>query len=118
VHEFSTLLATTDGPPLPPACDKGFGLSFGNDIWLLYTPPSTGVATITTCDTATFDTRLAAYTGSCGSLTIVGCNDDGLGCPGFTSTLQIPVTAGVPVRVRLGGFGGATGTGTIQFTLE
>ncbi|MCI0366388.1 MAG: hypothetical protein L0219_21205 [Phycisphaerales bacterium] len=117
VHEFSTLQATTDGPPLPDTCEKGFGLSFNNDIWMLYVPTQTGTVTISTCNSADYDTRLAAYTGLCGAMTLIGCNDDGVGCAGFTSHLEIPVTVDVPVRIRLGGYGTAAGEGTVSITV-
>jgi len=110
---FSTVGATTDGPPLPPECEEGFGLSFVNDIWFNYTATCSGLITISTCGTANYDTRLAAYTGNCGSLNLVACNDDGPGCPSFTSIMEWLGTEGVVYKIRVGGFGGS-GSGTLS----
>jgi len=109
---FSTLLATTTGPELPPECDEGFGLSFVNDAWFSYTATCTGEIEVSTCNTANFDTRLAAYTGPCDDLTLVACNDDGAGCATFTSIMTWNGTEGVTYLIRVGGFGGS-GEGTL-----
>jgi hypothetical protein len=65
---------------------------------------------VSTCNAATFDTRLEVYD-TCG--TLLGCNDDGPGCSGFTSDLTVAVTAGADIRIRVTGYNGATGTGTL-----
>ncbi|MCH7703372.1 MAG: hypothetical protein IID37_16975, partial [Planctomycetes bacterium] len=110
---FSTMGATTDGPPLPPECDEGFGLSMVNDIWYHYTATCTGSALFTTCNTADFDTRLAAYEGTaCPPSDLVGCNDDGDACGGFTSLLQFDVNQGIIYKLRIGGFDGS-GSGSV-----
>ncbi|MHC5025864.1 MAG: hypothetical protein ACYTGR_03785 [Planctomycetota bacterium] len=123
LYDFSSLYSTDDGPALPEACDEGFGLGFGSDIWYSYTPDQTGTLTLSTCNTdpagdtnADYDTRTAAYTGGCGNLVLAACNDDGPDCGGFTSILDIPVDAGTPVLIRLGGFDGASGTGTFELS--
>jgi len=117
VTAFTTVGATTDGPPLPPECDKGFGLSFVNDVWFSYTASCDGLITASTCDSASFDTRLAAYTGSCGALTLVACNDDGPGCSGFTSIMEWEGTCGVEYLIRVGGFA-SSGTGQLNVSCD
>ncbi len=112
---FDTTFATTGGPSLPPTCNEGSGLSFVQDVWFLYTPASTGTLTVSTCNLADFDTRLAVYEGGCAGLVLAACNDDAVGCAGFTSFLLVPVTQGVPVRIRVGGFNGG-GTGLLSLT--
>jgi hypothetical protein len=109
---FSTLGATDSGAPLDPSCDEGFGLAFVQDIWYEYTATCTGTATFSTCGQADFDTRLALYTGSCDNLEFVACNDDGPGCPGFSSLMSAEVVAGQTYFLRVGGFGG-DGSGSI-----
>src|SRR5207244_3159454 len=54
-----------------------------------------------------FDTVLAVYTGACGALTQVGCNDQ----TGGSNTSQIisTVTAGTTYRILAGGSGGVFG---------
>ncbi len=114
---FDTSGATVDGPPLPATCEEGSGLAFGPDVWTRYIPSVSGMATVSTCGAADYDTRLAAYLGTCGALAIVGCNDDASGCAGFSSKMSFPVTAGTPVLIRIGGFGSAIGSGTVTISL-
>ena len=110
---FDTTGTTTDGPPLPAACDEGFGLAFVNDIWFAYTASCTGTVTVSTCNAASFDTRLAAYLGTgCPPATLVGCNDDGAGCAGFTSQMTFSATQGQSYLLRVGSFD-TSGTGTL-----
>ncbi|HMN95219.1 MAG TPA: hypothetical protein PKC43_02530 [Phycisphaerales bacterium] len=112
---FSTLGATTDGPPLPPECDEGFGLGFINDVWFLFVAPRDGLLTVSTCGTANYDTRLAAYEGAACFGPLVACNDDGAGCPGFTSLMSFETVAGTAYLIRIGGFSGS-GTGTVELS--
>ncbi|HMP38466.1 MAG TPA: hypothetical protein PKC43_13595, partial [Phycisphaerales bacterium] len=112
---FSTVGATTDGPDLPMMCEEGFGLTFVNDIWYVFTATQTGNLTVSTCGTANYDTRLAAYQGAGCFGPIVACNDDGPGCPGFTSLMVVPTTVGQPYLIRIGGFGGS-GSGTVSLS--
>jgi hypothetical protein len=60
---------------------------------------------------ATYDTFLSAYTGSCGALTEIACNDDAAGCGGFSSVMAVAVEAGQDYLIRVGGFGGGAGSG-------
>ena len=74
-----------------------------------------------TCDLANFDTRLAVYkAGSDCPLSesdLLICNDDGAGCPDFTSSLVFDVEMDQTYLLRLGGFNGnAEGSG--YFDLE
>ncbi|MEC8321963.1 MAG: PHB depolymerase family esterase, partial [Planctomycetota bacterium] len=108
---FSTLDATDDGPALPSDCDEGFGTGFGSDIWYTITPDRTDGIIVSTCDSANYDTRLAVYTG-CGG-TLIACNDDGAGCGGFTSRVSFGGVAGETYLLRVGGFDGERGSGTI-----
>ena len=109
---FSTLNASTDGPPLPGDCDEGFGTGFGFDIWFTLTPDQSGGIVVSTCDTADFDTRLAVYTACNG--TLIACNDDGPGCGGFTSQMNFDGVEGETYLLRVGGFDNERGTGTIS----
>jgi len=109
--------ATTDGPTLPTSCDEGSGLSFDNDIWYNYTATCTGTLVASTCNDATFDTRLAIYSGTaCPPGTLVACNDDGVGCANFSSLMMATVNSGSSYKIRVGGFGGATGSGDLSLS--
>ncbi|MFQ5414815.1 MAG: M12 family metallo-peptidase, partial [Phycisphaerae bacterium] len=117
---FDTNGATTDGPS-HPECDFGFGDGGAvmSDIWYAFTPDCDGDLTVSTCNTANYDTKIAVYSGcSCPPTNLLGCNDDGTGCAGFTSLLTVPVTSGVCTLIRVGGFNGATGSGTLNLTLD
>jgi hypothetical protein len=120
---FNTTGATTDGLALPESlCDKGFGVSFDNDIWYNFTALITGETTIDMCDGTMYDSRVAVYEGcTCPALntSLLGCNDDNCGDPiiiGGPSGLTFPVTQGNCYKVRFGGFEGATGMGMAEFT--
>ncbi len=79
------------------------------DVWLVYTPACTGVATISLCPPgiATFDAILEVFSGSCAALTSLACNDDSCGT---APQVSVAVTQGATYRIRVGGFSGATGT--------
>ena len=113
---FSTLEATAGGPDLPQECDEGFGLEFAPDVWFSFVPDADGSWSISTCNDADFDTRMALYTECEGSF--IACNDDGIGCSGFTSLMQTELVSGQQYLIRVGGFGDATGTGNLTISFE
>lgn len=104
---FSNVSATTSLETL------GCGAP-GPDLWYAYTSTGAGnQVTIQTCG-ATFDTVLEAYTGTCGMLAAVACNDDSCGLQsaiGFATP-----SAGTTYLVRLAGWNGSTGSGVITLT--
>jgi hypothetical protein len=110
-NSFSTVGASTDGPPLDTSCNEGFGLNFNNDIWFRVTCELSENLIVSTCGMATFDTRLALYD-TCGG-TLLACNDDGENCLNSSSLMSYPATAGETYLVRVGGFF-AVGTGTLS----
>jgi hypothetical protein len=94
-------------------------------VWFAHTPSAEGVATITTCSAnRTYDTAMTVYSGVCGALTSLGCNDDGppfcANPPaGFSgSTVVTFVNAGTTYLVQVGGFAGGTGTSDLTITLQ
>ncbi len=124
MQDFSTVGTITDGPDHPDdsAC-FGFGSTTAtNDIWYLYTPDFTGSVIWSTCDMITFDSRLVVYGPDvdCPVQTddIYACNDDGGGCDGYSSELFFDVEEGRTYTLRLGGFGGDSGTGTFELLNE
>ena len=86
--------------------------------------------TVTTCEqlggSADYDTRMAIYdTCACTPTDgdLLGCNDDDPdnacgGGPDFHSTLTVNVNSGQCLLIRVGGFGSATGTGTLNITCD
>lgn len=117
---FSTLGASTDGPDLPASCSEPAGVYFGMDVWFLYEPDGNGTLIVSTCNQADYDTRIAAYTGDCDSLEIAGCNDDipPPTCYYGTSIMDVPVTCGEPVLIRVGSYSVYTGTGTLTLSFD
>ncbi|MHC4415288.1 MAG: hypothetical protein ACYS0G_08395 [Planctomycetota bacterium] len=118
---FSSVDAATDGPA-HAACDEGPGDDqVHRDIWFNYTATATGGLRIDTCANAGFDTRVAIYdTNDCNELsdvTLLGCDDDGAQCPGFTSNLIVSVVQGNEYIIRMGGFDeDSAGIGTMTLT--
>lgn len=107
---FDTTGATTSPLALDPQCDEGFGVAFVKDLWFAYQASCTGTVTVSTCNAASYDTRLAVYSDCIG--TLVACNDDAAGCA-LTSSLQFSSTAGSTYYIRVGGYA-AGGTGTLS----
>jgi len=89
-----------------------------SDIWYRYTASCTGVARISLCG-STFDTQLAFYGNDlCSNLASpLFCNlDNGPACAGLQSSLDAPVTAGASYLVRIGGFFGVQGSGSLNIS--
>lgn len=94
-----------------------------SDVWFAYTATCNGTATFSTCDSASFDTILAVYDGcNYGAFPIFGCqlaaspiacNDDTAGC-NLTSVVSVACTSGQCFFVRVGGYQGAQGFGTLN----
>jgi hypothetical protein len=101
----------------------------GADVWYSLVTPGDGLLTISTVIPAatdgpgdegpleSIDTVLAVYSGSCGALVPLGCNDD---ASPFTlqSEVKLFVTAGQSLHVRVGGFFGDLGSFLLTVSLE
>ena len=97
----STTNATSTGDPTP-TCVGGFG----KGVWYSYTALASGQLVVDTIGSG-FDTGLALYTGSCGSLSQVACDDDSGG--NLTSKITISATGGVTYYILAGGYNGYSG---------
>ncbi|MCH8967367.1 MAG: hypothetical protein IID43_06780, partial [Planctomycetes bacterium] len=124
---FDTFEATTDGdtfdnsagcsPELEPCCRLPLGDGqIHKDIWFDYVATCIGVMTATV-DGSFFDPKLAVYEGpACpGSTNPLWCSDD-VGGSGLRddSRVAFPVTAGETFKIRVGGFRGDAGPGTLE----
>ena len=108
----TTFLASASGPDAPLSCSTSNGPEVYNDIWFIYTPTCTGMATISSCD-ANFDTRLLVYLGAAcpdSSTAPMGCADDTCG---LGASVQLPAIAGFQYLVRLGSPNDEEGDATI-----
>ena len=86
-------------------------------VWYRWTAPADGLVSLDTC-TASFDTRLAVYTGTAlANLTEVASNDDSEDCgPGSAqSSLSFAATSGTTYQIAVDGYGGFTGTFTLAW---
>ncbi|MBL8734921.1 MAG: hypothetical protein JNL12_00710 [Planctomycetes bacterium] len=96
---FTNIGSSTSTPAW--ACAQG-----GNDVWFSYYVGTAGSLVVETCNLADWDTAIQVFSGNCGALTSVGCNDDTCST---RSRVTVAVTPG-PYFVRVGGFQGALGT--------
>jgi hypothetical protein len=100
---FNNFDATTDG-----AASCGFGGDAGGaDVWFRYTPAVSGEYSIETCGSS-FDTILSVVD-TCGGAEFV-CNDDSCGTQ---SRVTLPLVAGSPILIRVAGYQGQVGAGTL-----
>jgi hypothetical protein len=113
---FDTTNASASPVALPAACNEGGGTTIAKDIWYVYLVPCTGNVTVSTCGTAGFDTRIAAYA-ACPQVATpaIACDDNTAGCTNNTSSMTFSSTANALVYLRVGG---ATtgGPGTLNVT--
>lgn len=99
---FSTEGATFDGPG---------GCMTSPNIWYRYTASCTGPVTVSLCG-SNYDTKLAVYSGSCGSFGApLFCNDNFCG---LQSRGTFTAIAGNTYLVEVGGAGSATGLGVLS----
>ena len=104
---FSATLSAT-----PWSCAAGGA----PDIWYSYTTQSAGTrVTFSTCGSG-YDTALELYEGTCAALSPVFCNDDYCGTQSRVSVVS--PAPGMTYFVRVGGWSGSTGPGTLELTEE
>ena len=122
---FNTATATASaGPPVTDAQCPGTYLNWVNtqqDVWFKWVASGTpGTIDITTCQSGSYDTSIVLYEGECASLTQVGCNGDAAnsgGCQAYhAEMLDFVVNPGSTYFVRIGGYNGATGSGSLLLT--
>ena len=119
---FTTAPATDSIGALPAACNDGAGTVCAKDVWFRHTATCSGTLTVETCGSATFDSRVAVYTGStCPTSTTVpaGCDDTTAGCTGNGGRVSLSVTAGSSWLIRVGGsVAGTGGSGVLTITCQ
>jgi hypothetical protein len=100
-------------------CDFG---QFGDEIaynvaYYSFTPDTDDLYSLSTCNQADFDTRLAVLTEGCEPTSTIACLDDTDGCAGFTTTLELDLLGGVEYTIAVGGYNAAAlGTGTLTIS--
>jgi hypothetical protein len=86
-------------------------------VWFLYTAECESAVTVSTCDTADFDTRLEIWSDGCNG-TLIACNDDGESCSNTTSELEFDASCGEVYLIRVGGYLDRRGNGTLLVSCE
>ena len=101
---------------LTDVCDLG---QFGNEIlyksiWFRWSCTESGNYVASTCDQATYDTRLAIFQDDCRFSNIIACLDDSPGCSGFTQRIGFTAEAGRDYYLCVGAYASFyVGTGTL-----
>lgn len=117
-NAFNNLNATQPLSSLPQgSCALSYNGPPRRDMWFIWTAPSNGNASISTCWNLAQagSTLLTMYTGSCSSLTQIGCNDDHEAgrapgeqpfysqlCQDYQSGIYFTATAGTTYYFRVG----------------
>ncbi|HIN84361.1 MAG TPA: choice-of-anchor B family protein [Phycisphaerales bacterium] len=116
-NNFDTSSATPSSPAPDESQCSGTYMNWNNspDVWFIWEAEFSGDALITTCDSSSYDTSMAVYEDTCSNQ--IACNGDATGngnnCQSYYSEVSVPVTLGNTYYIRIGGWQGATGTGTL-----
>jgi hypothetical protein len=98
-YGMNTANATTVGDPAP-ICQTNFGVG----VWFMFTPAIDGLVFVNTC-ASDFDTALEVFTGQCGALTPLVCNDDGgPSCYAVQASVAFSGQAGITYWILAGGY--------------
>ena len=92
--------------PDAPNCGSAFVSTPG--LWYTFSGDGADV-TLSTCDSADFDTKISVWSGTCEDLICEGGVDDAPGCGGNTSAVTVATTAGTTYHVLVHGFDGEAG---------
>ncbi|MBK7886893.1 MAG: hypothetical protein IPJ86_06175 [Bacteroidetes bacterium] len=97
--------ATSDSFTIP-SCDLYGGTILGAGVFFKFTPTTTALYTITVDPTGSLDAVIVVYSGNCFNLMEIpgGCMDTPGGA-GATTTLSIPLNAGVLYTIRVYDYG-------------
>jgi len=111
----NTRLATPNASDPALACADGGG---GKSVWFVYTPAASQFVTFSTVGStpADYDVAMGVFTGTCGNLTVVACNDDVTAGTVRQSEITFSVQAGITYYIHVaewkgGGPSGGTPTG-------
>ncbi len=111
VNSTTVGATNTAGVPAP-----GCASYSGPDVWFSFVVPASGSVQIDSSPGTTTDSGMALYTGTCGSLTLVTCDDDSSPNGAMSLINASGLTAGSTVYVRMWDYGGGTGTFSICVT--
>jgi len=99
---FTNATATASGGAPAPGC----GNYLGGDVWFKLVVPANGVIRVNSLGQVVTDGGMALYTGTCGSLTLVSCDDSSSANPGDMPLIsQSGLTPGSTVYIRVWEYG-------------
>jgi Secretion system C-terminal sorting domain len=101
----------TAGVPAP-----GCASYSGPDVWYSVVVPASGTVIMNSNTGTTTDGGMAIYTGTCGSLSLLSCDDDSSPNGAMPMLTAGGLTPGSTIYVRMWDFGGGTGTFSICAT--
>lgn len=107
-------------PPDDTLCAGALLGLLQRDLWWSFIPDTSGLLSVSTCNSANFDSDIAVYRGNCNALQLIGCNGDSSGCSLFTSHVSdLPVAAGEEIVIRVGGWNtSSVGSGELVVDLQ
>jgi len=116
-NDFDTTAATASSPNPDESMCPETQLNWGTspDVWMYWTAMTNGFVTFSTCDVDSYDTSMILYESSCENQ--VACNGDGQGdsdCQQYYSLIEYPVLGGTTYYIRMGGWQGSTGVGSVN----
>ena len=115
-NSFETNTATPSADPPDDSQCSGTYLDWDNspDIWFYWHAHDSGSVHFSTCDGSSYDTSMVLYEGTCDNQ--VACNGDASGesgCQAYYSAIDYNVKAGETYYIRIGGWQGEAGQGTL-----
>lgn len=114
---FSTSLSTAGATAAPGETSPC--TTVGATVWYAWTSGDQWARVTVDTFGSDFDTALAAYTGGCGSLSAVGCNDDSAeGGDGFQSAVSFLAEPNTTYYIQAGGFDGDSGNLAFHFAAD
>ena len=100
---YSNALATTSSTVGTPA--PGCGLYSGGDVWFSAVVPANGILILDSQAGTMTDSGMALYSGTCGALTLIECDDDDSTNGTMSYINRTGLTAGSTVYIRFWEFG-------------
>jgi hypothetical protein len=109
---YTTVGATSSAGAPAPGCAS----YTGSDVWFSVVIPASGNVTIDSQTGTITDSGMAAYSGTCGSLSLIECDDDDSANGNMSLIALTGRTPGETIYIRFWKYGGGTGTFSICAT--
>jgi hypothetical protein len=107
----STLAATTGIDPVGPCVPNG------KDVWYSFTASCSGPFRVTTCGAVGYDEVVSVWSGTCGALNLIACDDDSCGAIAGPASIIFAATGNTTYYVSIAGYGTGTAIAAGTFHL-